>query len=84
MKKLILAFAIVLAGGASVAQTKDAVKESGKAVAEKAMEGKEAVQAAATTDPTKKAMHKAKAKSHKAKALKHDRKAKAAGEQIGK
>ena len=42
------------------------------------------MQAAATTDPAKKSMRKAKAKSHNAKALKHDRKAKAAGEQIGK
>lgn len=79
MKKPNVALAIVLAGGASVAQTKGAVKESGKAVAEKAMEGKESVQAAATTDPAKKSVHKGSAKSHKATAPKRDRKAKAAG-----
>ena len=84
MKKLILALAIVFAGSASFAQTKDAVKESGKAVAEKAKEGKETVQAAVTSDPKKKSMHKAKANSHKAKAMKHDEKAKEAGDKIAK
>ena len=83
MKKLILALAIVFAGSASFAQTKDAVKESGKAVAEKAKEGKETVQAAVTSEPQK-SMHKAKAKSHKAKGMKHDQKAKVAGDKIGK
>jgi hypothetical protein len=67
----------------SFAQTGTAVKESDKAVAEKAKEGKETVQAAATSEP-KKSMHKAKAKAHKAKASMHDIKAKAAGDQIGK
>lgn len=84
MKKMILALAIALAGSASFAQTKEAVKESGKAVAEKAKEGKEVAQAAVTSDPMKKEMHKDKAKSHKAKAAKHDEKAKEAGDKIGK
>lgn len=83
MKKLILALAIGLACSASFAQTKEAVKESGMAVAEKAKEGKETVQAAVSSQP-KKAMHKAKAKSHKAKSMKHDAKAKAAGDNIAK
>ena len=64
MKKLIVALAVALAAaGAAQAQTGTAMKESGKAIAEKAKEGKETVQGAATSDPTKKAMHKAKAKS---------------------
>ena len=90
MKKfnLLAAVAIValsggLVSGSALAQTTTAVKESGKAVGEKAMEGKEAVEAAATTGP-KKSSHKAKAKQHEAKASTHDAKAKAAGEQIGK
>jgi hypothetical protein len=83
MKKLLLALAIVFASGATFAQAGTAVKESGKAVGEKALEGKEAVQAAVTSEP-KKSMHKAKAKAHKAKSAMHDEKAKAAGDQIGK
>ena len=84
MNKLLIALAMALVGSASYAQTSTAVKESGKAIAEKAMEGKEATQAAVTTDATKKAKHKAKAKAHKAKSEVADEKAKAAGDKIGK
>ena len=59
------------------------MKETGKAISEKAMEGKETVQAAASDQP-KKTVHKAKAKVHKAKAKMHDEKAKDAAEKIGK
>jgi hypothetical protein len=90
MKKLNLLAAVAIAAltggflsGSAFAQTTTAVKESGKAVGEKAMEGKETAQAAVTSGP-KKAEHKAKAKKHEAKADTHDAKAKAAGEQIGK
>ena len=81
--KLLIALAIAALSGSTFAQTTTAIKESGKAVAEKAMEGKETVQAAAMSEP-KKSVHKAKAKSHKQKAAMHDTKAKAAGAQIGK
>ena len=53
MNKLLIALTIVVASSASYAQTTTAVKESGKAVAEKALEGKETVQAAATSEPKK-------------------------------
>ena len=85
---LLKAMAIVaLTGGALVgnvyAQTSTAVKESGKAIAEKAKEGKETVHSAVTSEP-KKSAHKAKARAHKAKAAMHDSNAKAAGDKIGK
>lgn len=90
MKKLNLLVAVAIAAltggvlsGSAFAQTTTAVKESGKAVGEKTMEGKETAQAAVTSGP-KKAEHKAKAKKHESKASTHDAKAKAAGEQIGK
>jgi hypothetical protein len=85
MKKptLLIALAIAALSASTFAQTTTAIKESGKAVAEKAMEGKETVQAAATSEPNK-SVHKAKAKAHKQKAAAHDAKAKAAGAQIGK
>jgi hypothetical protein len=83
MKKTIAILAALFVAGAVNAQTTTAVKESGKAVAEKAMEGKETVQAAVTGEP-KKTVHRAKAKVHKAKAANHSDKAKAAGDQIGK
>jgi len=90
MKKftLLKAMAIVALTGSVLvgnvfAQTSTAVKESGRAIAEKAKEGKETVQAAVTSEP-KKSAHKAKAKAHKAKAAIHDSRAKAAGDQIGK
>jgi hypothetical protein len=89
MKKLNLLTAvavIALSGavtGSAFAQVTTGVKESGKAVAEKALEGKETVQAAVSSDANKKA-HEAKAKAHHNKAAKHDATAKAAGEKIGK
>ena len=90
MKKLNLLAAVAIAAltggfltGSAFAQTSTAVKESGKAVGEKVMEGKESAQAAVTRGP-KKAVHKAKAQKHEDKASTHDAKAKAAGDQIGK
>ena len=79
----IIALTGSIVSGSAFAQTTTAVKESGKAVAEKAKEGKETVQAAVASEP-KKSMHKAKAKSHKAKAAMADKTAKAAGDNIGK
>ena len=69
--------------GSVFAQTSTAAKESGRAIAEKAKEGKETVQAAVSSEP-KKSAHRAKAKAHKAKSAMHDSKAKAAGDRIGK
>jgi hypothetical protein len=79
--KLSTALAIVALTGAvltgnAFAQTGTTAKESGKAIAEKAREGKETAQAAVISEPKKAA--------HKAEAAGHDTKAKAAGEQIGK
>jgi Ni/Co efflux regulator RcnB len=72
-----------MATGTAFAQTASALKESGKAVSEKALEGKETVQAAVSSEPNK-SMHKVKAKTHKWKSEMHDRNAKVAGDQIGK
>ncbi len=83
MKKTIAIIAALFVAGTVHAQTTTAVKESGKAVAEKALEGKETVQSAVTGEPNK-TVHKVKAKTHKAKAAAHNAKAKAAADQIGK
>ena len=83
MKKTLLATAILFSITAAYAQTTTAVKEGSKAAGEKVMQGKENVEAAATSEP-KKTVHKAKAQQHKASAATHAHAASAAAKNIGK
>ena len=83
MKKTLLATAILFAATGAFAQTTTAVKEAGKATGEKTLQGKETVQAAAASEPSK-SVHKAKAADHKAKADAHGTAASAAAHNIGK
>ena len=83
MKKTLLATAILFAAASTFAQTTTAVKEAGKATGEKALQGKENVQAAAASEPSKSA-HKAKASQHKTSAAAHGNAASAAAKNIGK
>jgi len=83
VKKTLLATAILFSAAAAFAQTTTAVKEAGKATGEKALQGKENVQAAAASQPSK-SVHKAKASQHKASASAHAQAASAAAKNIGK
>jgi len=83
VKKTLLATAILFAAASAFAQTTTAVKEAGKATGEKTLQGKENVQAAAASEPSKSA-HKAKASQHKSSAAAHGTAASAAAKNIGK
>ena len=83
MKKIVLASALVFAAAGAFAQATTAVKEAGKATGEKILQGKENVQAAASSQPAK-TVHKAKAAVHKEKAAAHGTAASAAAHNIGK